>query len=101
MSYDMVYRGGMDTVVIAGDQVRVPDQTPGTATAVRRYDNERAFVLHPDDFHRLVALEDLVASALELDPLALTDAAVAAHFDESSPGEPVTDPAQINALLGR
>lgn len=90
----------MNAVIVASDRVRVPEPKPGTATAVHRYDTERAFVLHPDDFHRLTALESFVAAAVALPPLELSDAALAAHRDESAPGESVTDPDALKALLG-
>lgn len=90
----------MNTVTVASDQVRVPEVRVGTATAVRRYDKERAFVLHPDDFRRLTALEELAAAALESPPIELSDAAIAAHRDESAPGTTITDPDTLRALLG-
>lgn len=90
----------MDTTSVAGDEVRIPALTPGVATAVRRYDQERAFVLHPEDYHRLAALEELVAAATALPALELSETAVRAHIEESSPGRSVTDPAKLKALLG-
>jgi hypothetical protein len=85
---------------IPGDQVRVPDPQRGVATVVSRYRRERAVLLHPDDFHRLDALDALVADVSATDPLALGDAAAAAHRDEDTPGEPVTDPALLDELFG-
>lgn len=90
----------MDTVIIPSDRVRVPDLKPGTAAAVHRYDRERAFMLHPADFHRLTALEELAAAVLTVDPIEFSGAAVAAHRDESTPGRSVTDPDELLALLG-
>jgi hypothetical protein len=45
------------------------------------------------------ALEDALAmSALE--PLDPSEAAIDAHRDEDTPGEPITDPAMLDAILG-
>jgi hypothetical protein len=90
----------MDTVVIPGDRVRVPNLRPGTAAAVHRYDKERAFMLHPDDFHRLTALEELAAAALTISPIEFSHVAVEAHRDESTPGQSITNPDELLALLG-
>ncbi len=90
----------METVVVPSDRVRFPELRPGTATVVHRYDKERAFVLHPADFHRLAALDELAASALALPSFELSAAAVAAHREESASGESVTDPRALKALLG-
>ncbi|MGI8576247.1 MAG: hypothetical protein ACR2MA_13195 [Egibacteraceae bacterium] len=57
-------------------------------------------MLHPDDFHRLAALHELAASALDLPSLELSAAAVDAHHEESTPGRSVTDPRALKALLG-
>lgn len=90
----------MDMVVIPGDRVRVPDLKPGTAAAIRRYDKERAFVLHPDDFHRLTALEELAAAAVSVSPMEISRVAVQAHRDESTPGQSITNADELIALLG-
>ncbi len=90
----------MESVVIPGDRVRVPKLRPGTAAAVHRYDKERAFMLHPDDFHRLTALEELAAAALTISPIELSQVAVEAHRDESTPGQSIIDPDELLALFG-
>lgn len=87
-------------MTIPSDQVRVPAVSAGVAAAVRRYDKERAFVLHPDDFHRLTALEDLAATVLELPLIELSAAAIDAHREETGPETSVTDPVALKALLG-
>ncbi len=46
--------------VVPANTVRVPDPDPGTATVVRRYRKNRAVVLHPDDYARLVEDSRLV-----------------------------------------
>jgi hypothetical protein len=55
---------------------------------------------HPADFHRLEALDTLLADAATTDPIVFGDAAIAAHRAEESPGSPVTDPAPLAALFG-
>jgi hypothetical protein len=99
MSSDIAIVQRMDTEVVPSDQVRFPRLRPGTATAVHRYDKERAFVLHPDDFHRLAALDELAVSALGLPSFELSAAAVNAHHEESTPGRSVTDPHALKSLL--
>lgn len=89
----------MQTVTIPSGRVRLPEVTAGVATVVRRYDKERAYVLHPDDFRRLAALEELAAAALATPRIHLSDAALAAHRDEDTAGPTITDPAALHALL--
>jgi len=77
---------------------RVPRVTAGTAITVTRYSEEKAVILHPDDFHRLVALDaalDEVAQAPGMSDLVLQ-----AHRLEDQPGRPLEDPIAIRALLG-
>jgi hypothetical protein len=57
-------------------------------------------VPHPDDFHRLAALDELANGALALPSFELSAAAVNAHHEESTPGRSVTDPRALKALLG-
>jgi hypothetical protein len=85
---------------VPGDKVRIPDQRPGVAWVISRYSAERAVVMHPADFHRLEALDALLAEAAATDPLVFGDAAIAAHRAEETPGNPITDPAQLAALFG-
>lgn len=85
---------------IRGNEARVPRTDPGEATVIERYGKERAIVLHPDDFHRLLELERLAEDAATLEPLALSEEAIRAHREEGTPGEPVTDPSVIKALFG-
>lgn len=84
---------------IAGDRVRVPDPRPGVATVVSRYRRERAVLLHPEDFHRLEALDALMAELGRLEPPAQSDAALRAHRDEDTPDAPITDPAVLDELF--
>ena len=85
---------------ISGNEVRVPDPVPGEAAVISRYGKERAIVLHPADFNRLNELEQLVAAAAALEPIALSEEAIRAHVEEGTPGEPITDPAVLAKLFG-
>ncbi len=80
-------------------EARVPAVPPGTAIVFTRYDEEKAVVLSPEDFHRLSALdhdlEELASDRPELGELALK-----AHAIEDTPGAPIEDPDEIKALLG-
>jgi hypothetical protein len=78
---------------------RVPSVPAGTALVFTRYDEEKAVVLNPQDFHRLSAL-DRDLEELAFDRLALSDLALKAHSLEDRPGRPVEDPDEIKALLG-
>jgi len=77
---------------------RVPSVPPGTALVFTRYDEEKAVVLHPQDFHRLSAL-DRDLEALSSDRLALSELALKAHALEDTAGTPIEDPDEIKALL--
>lgn len=78
---------------------RVPSVPVGTALVFTRYDEEKAVVLNPEDFHRLSALDhDL--EELSSDRPALSELALQAHTLEDAPGAPVEDPNEIKALLG-
>jgi hypothetical protein len=85
---------------LPGDKVRVPVLRRGEAAVISRYSQERAVLVHPDDFHRLEALDALLADAAATDSLDFSDAAIAAHRDEETPTEPITDPAQLDELFG-
>lgn len=63
-----------DTIIlresrIPANDVRVPAPAPGIATIVRRYQENRAVVLHPDDYARLVDDSRLVAFLGQVEPL--------------------------------
>jgi hypothetical protein len=78
---------------------RVPSVPVGKALVFTRYDEEKAVVLNPEDFHRLVAVDrdlaEVAADAPELSELARK-----AHELEDRPGTPIEDPDRIRALLG-
>ncbi|MGH2947092.1 MAG: hypothetical protein ACRDPC_12680 [Solirubrobacteraceae bacterium] len=86
--------------VVPGDRVRIPDQRAGTATVISRYRKERAVLIHPDDFHRLQALEAFISAVIATESLEFSDTAIAAHRSEETPGAPITDPAQLAELFG-
>jgi hypothetical protein len=85
---------------ISGNEARVPDPVRGEATVISRYGKERAIVLHPSDFNRLNELEQLVADAATLEPIALSAEAIRAHAEEGTPGEAITDPVVLAELFG-
>ncbi len=78
---------------------RVPSVSPGHAIVFTRYDEEKSVVLHPDDYHRLAALDEELA-AIALRPLEMSELTLEAHRLEDTPGTAIEDAAQIKALLG-
>jgi len=78
---------------------RVPSVPVGTALVFTRYDEEKAVVLNPQDFHRLRALDHDLEEVSTAQP-ALSELALKAHAIEDRPGAPVEDPGEIKALLG-
>ncbi len=78
---------------------RVPAVPVGRALVFTRYDEEKAVVLNPLDFHRLSAL-DRDLEELSSDRLPLSELALEAHALEDTPGSPIEDPDTIKALLG-
>jgi hypothetical protein len=64
-----------------------------------RYDEKKSVVMNPEDFHRLVALDDALAAVVS-DATGMSDLALEAHRLEDTPGTPVEDAAEIRALLG-
>lgn len=85
---------------ISANDARVPTTDPGEATLIERYGKERAIVLHPEDYHRLSELEELIEEAVRLAPVKLSEEAIRAHREEGSPGEPLTDPGLLAELFG-
>jgi PHD/YefM family antitoxin component YafN of YafNO toxin-antitoxin module len=78
---------------------RVPSVQPGKAVVVTRYDEEKAVVLHPDDFKRLSELESDLDEIAAARP-AMSDRALRAHAAEDAAGEAIENPAEIKRLLG-
>lgn len=83
-----------------GDAVRIPEPEPGVATAVRRYREERAVILHPSDFRRLVDLERLATQLSAFTPIEPSPAAARAHIESDTPEAPITDPDKLDDLFG-
>ncbi|MGH2853257.1 MAG: hypothetical protein ACRDLF_03585 [Solirubrobacteraceae bacterium] len=88
------------TKTVSGNEVRIPEPEPGEVTVVSRYGRERAVLVHPADFHRLDELDQLLATASQLEPLAMSPDAVRAHREEDTPGKPITDPALLAEIFG-
>ena len=78
---------------------RVPSVPAGTALVFTRYDEEKAVVLNPQDFHRLRALDHDLEQVSAGQP-ALSELALRAHEIEDRPGAAVEDANEIKALLG-
>ena len=79
---------------------RVPSVSPGRAIVYTRYDEEKAVVMNPQDFHRLAAIDEALAEITAERP-AMSDLALRAHELEDTPGQAIEDPTEIKALLGR
>ena len=90
---------GIQTERRESSTARVPAVTPGKAVIVTRYDEEKAVIMSPEDFHRLAALDEALAR-LGADRPPLSDLALEAHRLEDEPGTAIEDPAAIRALLG-
>lgn len=79
---------------------RVPAVTPGTAIVFTRYEEEKAVVLHPADFQRLVELDEALADISVGGQPEVSELVRKAHQLEDEPGAPIEDAAKIEALLG-
>lgn len=78
---------------------RVPAVTQGTALVFMRYDDEKAVVLHPDDYRRLASLDDALDAVASESP-EVTGVVREAHALEDEPAGAVEDAAAIKKLLG-
>lgn len=56
-------------------------------------------MINPEDFHRLATLDGDLAE-LAVERVEMSDLALEAHRLESTPGSPIEDPVEIEALLG-
>jgi PHD/YefM family antitoxin component YafN of YafNO toxin-antitoxin module len=88
------------TKAVNGNEVRIPEPEPGEVTVVSRYGRERAVLVHPADFHRLDELDQLLSTASQLEPVAMSPDALRAHREEDTPSEPITDPALLAEIFG-
>lgn len=101
ISYDTCYGGSMiETETRDAATLRVPALEEGRALVVTRYDEEKAVVMNPRDFRRLLALDGALDAIQAIDAPALTQLVLEAHRLEDEPDEPVEDPNAIRALLG-
>jgi hypothetical protein len=87
------------TKEIVGNQVRIPEPKTGEVSVISRYGKERAVLVHPDDFHRLNQLDQLLEQVSDLGDFEPSAEALRAHVEEGTPGEPVTDPAVLAELF--
>jgi len=78
---------------------RVPSVPRGKAIVYTRYAEEKSVVMNPEDFRRLVELDEALGRMSDERP-SLSDLAREAHELEDAPGEPLEDPAAIKVLLG-
>ena len=77
---------------------RVPTVASGHALIVTRYDEEKAVVMNPEDFHRLTALEEALA-LVTASRTSMNDLVLKAHRLEDEPGVPIEDPDELRTLL--
>ena len=104
MSYDMAATlcsmgTAFETERRDSSTARVPTVPPGKAIVYTRYDEEKSVVLNPEDFHRLVELDEALTEIVK-DRLVLSDLARRAHQLEDTPGSAIEDPTEIKTLLG-
>ena len=78
---------------------RVPTVEQGQAIIVTRYEEEKAVIVNPVDFHRLEALDTALEQLALGDRPEMSELALKAHRLEDDPGEPIEDPEAIKALL--
>lgn len=88
-----------ETTSISGNEVRLPDPTPGQVTVIRRYGKERAMLIHPADFHRINDFDQLLTDVSGLKAITLSPDAVRAHREEDTPGQPIVDPVMLAEIF--
>ena len=89
----------MDTTDVTSNEVRLPRPRRGVATRVTRYREDHSVILHPDDYRRFEALDELVAEACRLDRLLPSEIGVRIQR-EDRPDAPIEDPATLKRLFG-
>lgn len=77
----------------------MPAVPPGRAIVYTRYGEEKAVVVSPHDFDRLVAIDEALAEIAAERP-DVGELALEAHALEDEPGPAIEDAARIKALLG-
>jgi hypothetical protein len=99
MSYENGTITWMKNEVTGSDSVRIPAPREGVATHIHRYAVNRAVIVHPTDFERFEALDELLAVCARAEPASPSEASIAAHIESVTPGEPVTDPDELRRLF--
>lgn len=57
-------------------------------------------IMHPADYRKLSAAEDLIRQVAKLPPITPSNTAIAAHKQADTPGTPITDPETLDRLFG-
>lgn len=92
---------GLKSKTVAANDVRIPTPIRGTAMRVTRYNKDQSVILHPADFEKLLARDELIEHACRLKPLKISDAAYRAHLEEDrSSGKPIEDAETLRKLFG-
>lgn len=92
---------GLKSKTVASNDVRIPKSIRGTAVRVTRYNKDQSVILHPADFEKLLASDELIEHAFRLKPLEISDAAHRAHLEEDrSSGKPIEDAETLRKLFG-
>jgi hypothetical protein len=89
----------LETNKVTSNEVRLPRPSRGVATRVTRYREDYSVILHPDDFQRFEALDELVGEACRLDRLMPSDVGIRVHL-EDRPNKPIEDAATLKRLFG-
>ena len=71
---------------------------PAKAIVYTRYGEEKSVVMNPQDFHRLIPLDDAFAD-VAFDRIEMSELVLEAHRVEDTPEAPIEDPSRIKALL--
>jgi hypothetical protein len=89
----------MKAETTSSDSVRIPTPVEGIAVRVRRYNRDRAVIMHPKDFARLEALDHIHTLIAVPDEFKISDAARTAHIESITPGEPIEDRDELRRLF--
>ncbi len=92
---------GLKSKTVAANDVRIPTPIRGTAMRVTRYNKDQSVILHPADFEKLLARDELIEHACRLKPLEISEATHRAHLEEDrSSGKPIEDAETLRKLFG-
>ena len=96
-----MFEMGLKHKTVAANDVRIPIPIRGTAVRVTRYNKDQSVILHPADFEKLLARDELIERACRLKPLEISEAAHRAHLEEDrSSGKPIEDAETLRKLFG-